>query len=115
MSYTPTNWKSGDVVTSTKLNKLEQGVANAGGGSVLVATLNVGEGTLDKTWEEIYEAFGTTGAVIARPQGAPAPASLESISEIGYAPKSRTYYLTTAGGSEYATTTADGYPQDTSE
>lgn len=32
MSYEPTNWQTGDVVTSQKLNKLEQGVADAGGG-----------------------------------------------------------------------------------
>lgn len=32
MAYTPTNWATGDTVTATKLNKLEQGVANAGGG-----------------------------------------------------------------------------------
>lgn len=31
MSYVPTDWKNGDVVTSTKLNKLEHGVANVGG------------------------------------------------------------------------------------
>lgn len=30
MAYTPTEWASGDVVTSQKLNKLEQGVAGAG-------------------------------------------------------------------------------------
>lgn len=35
MSYTPTEWKTGDVVTSAKLNKLEQGVADAGGGGAL--------------------------------------------------------------------------------
>lgn len=29
MAYEPTNWKSGDVVTSAKLNKLEQGVADS--------------------------------------------------------------------------------------
>lgn len=29
MSYTPTVWQSGDVVTSEKLNKLENGVENA--------------------------------------------------------------------------------------
>ena len=29
MAYTPTVWTSGDIVTSTKLNKLENGVANA--------------------------------------------------------------------------------------
>ena len=32
MSYTPTEWKSGDVITSENLNKLEQGVAAASGG-----------------------------------------------------------------------------------
>lgn len=36
MSYTPTEWKTGDVVTSAKLNKLEQGVADAGGYSAEV-------------------------------------------------------------------------------
>lgn len=33
MAYTPTTWATGDTVTATKLNKLEQGVANAGGGN----------------------------------------------------------------------------------
>ena len=28
MSYEPTNWKAGDTVTSTKLNKMEQGINN---------------------------------------------------------------------------------------
>ena len=28
MSYTPTTWKTGDIVSSEKLNKLEQGVAD---------------------------------------------------------------------------------------
>lgn len=32
MSYEPTNWKTGDVVTSEKLNKLEEGVAEASSG-----------------------------------------------------------------------------------
>ena len=36
--YEPTEWKKGDVVTSAKLNKLEQGVANAG---VLIANVIV--------------------------------------------------------------------------
>lgn len=52
MSYEPTNWKSGDVVTSAKLNKMEQGIANAGG-ALVVANNN---GTLNKTWKEIHDA-----------------------------------------------------------
>jgi len=69
MSYTPTVWKSGDVVTSAKLNKLENGVAAAGGGSVLVinATPDFDHAeseeevplTLDKTAAEILAADKT--------------------------------------------------------
>ena len=55
MPYEPTNWKSGDVVTSAKLNKMEQGIAGAG---VLVvnATTEDDTTTLGKTWQEIYDA-----------------------------------------------------------
>lgn len=57
MAYTPTTWVTGDTVTATKLNKLEQGVANAG--SALICTYsNNGSGiVLDKTVQEIYDAF----------------------------------------------------------
>ncbi len=30
MSYEPTRWQTGDTVTSAKLNKMEQGIANSG-------------------------------------------------------------------------------------
>lgn len=52
MSYEPTNWKSGDTVTSAKLNKMEQGIANAG---ALVCTMDENN-TLDHTWQEIHDA-----------------------------------------------------------
>lgn len=67
MSYTPTNWQTGDTVTAEKLNKLEQGVSDAGGG-IVVASAEVGEElfsidyenplsiSLDKTYEELYSA-----------------------------------------------------------
>lgn len=53
MSYEPTVWKDGDLVTSAKLNKLEQGVANGGGVLVVHVDKNY---RLDKTWQEIYDA-----------------------------------------------------------
>ena len=75
MPYEPTNWKSGDVVTSAKLNKIEAGIASGG---VLVVTDT--EGTLDKTWQEIHDAVfvvyntamsqdNMTGIFIAYAQG----------------------------------------------
>jgi len=59
MSYEPTTWKSGDVVTSSKLNKIEQGIANAGGGGGLVVTLTIvgGDTTCDKTAGEMATAL----------------------------------------------------------
>ena len=57
MSYEPTQWKDGDLVTSAKLNKIEQGIA-AGGGILIVHQIDNGEDapTLDKTWQEIHDA-----------------------------------------------------------
>lgn len=56
MSYEPTTWKDGDLVTSAKLNKLENGVAAASGPSILIANVDMETNTLDKTWQEIYDA-----------------------------------------------------------
>lgn len=61
MAYTPTTWVTGDTVTATKLNKLEQGVANAGSALICTATysssLSVPNYVLDKTVQEIYDAL----------------------------------------------------------
>ncbi len=79
MPYEPTNWKSGDVVTSAKLNKLEAGVVNAG--SVMVINYN---GDTFPTFEEILTALkaGTLVMVVDDGDGEP---------DTGYV-----YYLTAA-------------------
>ncbi len=33
MGYEPTNWKTGDVITAEKLNKIENGIGSGGGGA----------------------------------------------------------------------------------
>lgn len=56
MSYEPTNWKDGDLVTSAKLNKMEQGIAN---GTLVVHLTLSNDGntaTMDKTWQQMYDA-----------------------------------------------------------
>ena len=52
MAYTKNTWVTGDIVTSEKLNHMEDGIANA---SWLVAHDN--DNVLDKTWQEIADAF----------------------------------------------------------
>lgn len=39
--YTPTTWANGDAVTAAALNNIEQGIANAGGGSSDFSTAQV--------------------------------------------------------------------------
>ena len=58
MAYEPTNWKSGDVVTSSKLNKMESGIVSA---SPYIVNMIYDEGEdknyLDKTAAEIMAAM----------------------------------------------------------
>ena len=55
MSYEPTNWKDGDLVTSAKLNKIEQGIAASSSG-ILIATEDYDTHSLNKTWQEFYDS-----------------------------------------------------------
>lgn len=51
MSYTPTTWTTGDTITASAMNKIENGIANAGSGVIITDN-----GTaLDKTYAEIYD------------------------------------------------------------
>ena len=56
MAYNKTNWKSGDVVTSEKLNKMENGIVDAGKGlSIIVAHYNGDTQSLDITPNDIFD------------------------------------------------------------
>lgn len=59
MAYTPTTWSSGDTITATKLNKIEQGIAGVSGILVVTATIDSTTGfiSLNKTWQEIHDAL----------------------------------------------------------
>jgi hypothetical protein len=68
MSYTPTTWSNSDIITAEKLNKIENGIVEAGnsgggGSGVLVCTIDSGTAALNKTWQEVHD-FAQTGIVI---------------------------------------------------
>ena len=103
MSYTPTNWKSGDVVTSTKLNKIEQELAKGG---VLVCTMDGQTMALDKTWQEIADAGF---AVLSASEGG--GTIFATINSIGGGDGN--YHVVFVSGSMQLTflaSSADGYP-----
>lgn len=78
MSYNPTEWKNGDLITADKLNKLENGVAessvDSGGSRMFMVNINIeydeGQGnflcTADATPSEIFEAQENGQEVIAK-------------------------------------------------
>ena len=65
MSYTPTEWKTGDVITADKLNNMEDGIVNAGQ-NVMVAKFTESENvwSCDKTNEQMIECLDNGGCVI---------------------------------------------------
>ena len=51
MSYTPHEWQNDELITAAKMNNIEEGIAEGGGGAVIITD----NGTqLDKTYAEIY-------------------------------------------------------------
>ena len=61
MPYTKTTWADGDVITSAKLNKIEQGIADASSvGGMLVGHKTDGttyQSETDLTWKQVYDAM----------------------------------------------------------
>lgn len=59
MSYTPTNWQTGDTITAEKLNNMEQDIENANEPFTITLTPTNPDysGAMDKTPQEITEAY----------------------------------------------------------
>ena len=56
MSYTPTEWKSGDTITSAKLNKIEEGISNSNI-TIQITWDESSVGHLNRTWAELNTAI----------------------------------------------------------
>ena len=66
MSYTPTEWKTGDVITAEKLNNIENGVVNAKEVAVFEFTPNEGLVTTDCTPQDVASAYNSGKVCFAR-------------------------------------------------
>lgn len=115
MAYEKQTWQTGDVVTSAKLNHMEDGIASAGR---LVVNITWGEesGVMDKTWQEIHDAFssGVVVVYIAEDDGGYA---IYSMSDIGSIIGTSTYSVGIIGFGDngverfaFLASSADGYP-----
>ena len=61
MSYEKQTWQTGDVITASKMNHMEDGIAGAGGSGGLTVVFTTEDGgssyTADKTFQEVYTAL----------------------------------------------------------
>ena len=107
MAYEKNTWQSGDVVTSAKLNNIENGIAS--GGVLIVTVEESGQTlTLSKTWNEINEASFPI-IVISTPFGAQFMyVSDISVSDGDYIVSC--FYGGVEGTYNFVTDSADGYP-----
>ena len=109
MAYTKNTWNTGDIVSSQKLNHMEDGIANSENvfivGGVTFDQDNNITGTLDKTWQEIHDALQNKIClvVISGSEGI-AQMPVEQASVID-----NTYHIS-IDGHDFWVSTASGYP-----
>ena len=68
MSYTPTNWQTGDTITAAGLNNMESGIENANNPFIVTLTPTAQDfsGTMDKTVAEINAAYEAGRKIVFR-------------------------------------------------
>ena len=99
MTYEKTEWQNGDIITAEKLNNMEDGIANAG---VLVVRLSISTNTLNKTWQEIYDApFCIISTVTTTHK------EIATVIAVG---REGSAYVVLAGNKTFVADSADGYP-----
>lgn len=104
MAYEKNTWASGDVVTSAKLNNIENGIA---GGGVLVCTIGANN-ALNHTWQEIYDS---PFAVLYDETGSGHEVCyLWNVSGDDYSVGFIRYDGESFGYDNFAASSADGYP-----
>ena len=112
MSYTPTNWQSGDKVTAEKLNKIEQGIANASAVVVLTETYDSTNNvyTLNKSWSEMYQSM-SSGTMFILPLSITGDyPGVQIVSIYGVYQEGDTNYTVYTSEYGYSTTSQNGYP-----
>ncbi len=109
MSYEKQTWATGDTITADKLNHMEDGIATGGGVLVVHGAIDGAIMTLDKTWQEIYDADATL-LRYTHPLGGESFAMLLTIYE-----ESDLYKCTFTADNAitFTTDSADGYPSVT--
>ena len=110
MNYNKTTWQTDDVITAEKLNKLENGIVNNGALIVNCTEQQDESLILDKTWQEIWDAYYSGRNVIIYDEDG---LGLYNLIYIHASQDDYSLYITGSYGLgliEFQTSTANGYP-----
>ena len=111
MSYEKQTWQTGDVVTSAKLNHMEDGIAAAGGGGVLVVNVTFDESTeteiCDKTAGEMTAALESGGIIFRQYDEGDGVYYYSTLKTAGISDEE--YYFESQG-TQYSASSASEYP-----
>lgn len=116
MAYTKHTWTTGEVITAGRLNNMEDGIADAGnGGEVLVVGLQEDDVTLNKTWQEIFNAFMSGGCVMHKTATVPTGTinnyyPVQSLASVPSADGGSPMYTVEIYSSTYTCDSPNGYP-----
>lgn len=111
MAYTKNTWVTGDIVSSAKLNHMEDGIANSENVFIVGGVQLDAEGpygTLDKTWQEIYDAMQSK--VVIAPYVSDNEIIQFRIDLIRYDDSANAYVVPLGNVSVFTTASRDGYP-----
>ena len=103
MAYTKNTWETGDIVSSQKLNHMEDGIE----GAYEVMAINKNDSDLDKTWQEIYDAIGAGALCVVRETDGTRRA-IDIVTSVSS--NSNEYAVATVMGNEYKASSSTGYP-----
>ena len=106
MAYEKQTWQCGDTISAEKLNHMEDGIAEGGWSTLFVNVIIDEENNrkLDKTWQEIRDAFPNVVMNIED-----YPVHMTRVEEV--IEYSETSYTIETNGNAYETSSPDGYPQ----
>ena len=112
MAYTPKEWETGDIITTTDLNNIEAGIENANA-EIITTTYESVEGhgvvTLNKTWKEINDNFGDK-LFFVYIDAIPEYDFGKGVNLLSYIIENNGTYIVSAGSVEFTTDSETGYP-----
>ena len=111
MSYEKQTWTTGDTITAEKLNHMEDGIEN--NGTLVVNAVESDDIiTLDKTWQEIYDAFPNVYILETIVEDNMSGTAKENIAAVSFGEEQGETFYIVASSHQYIANSPNDYPSN---